>query len=242
MIINLKYQSSHGVRDCGRYAVLLQKTLTEPLMEYNRFLGHNKGGKNWFLSPVFTISMNVCNMSAVLACLSTMALTPCWCSATVAALFLELFEACNNRKTKAFFSKQGAPKWATLQCAPHLCPSLSKLKGRVVCTKKKGGNMPALSKLCLYISPDCWQPWAFTKETIVCLVGRKHGHFVSIISGSLMFNIVGAQHASCIWKQSCSLCPFPSLCTGICPLCPLCRLLNAPGLQCVHTCGGFLFD
>lgn len=122
-------------------------------MEYNRFLGHNKGGKNWFLSPVFTISMNVCNMSAVLACLSTMALTPCWCSATVAALFLELFEACNNRKTKAFFSKQGAPKWATLVRPTFMSPSVQTEGESCLQPQKRRGETCPLFLNCVFISP-----------------------------------------------------------------------------------------
>lgn len=166
---------------------------------------------------------------------------PCWCSYTVAARSVELCEVCNDGKTKAYFSERGALEWVAVLRAPPpppplpLCPNWRrKLSER---REKRGGGMkPTVFKLCLYVSPDCECATAFHNGGH-CLFG---GESVGILFQSFLKVLCLTRRGlstSCGWRQACSLCPFPRLSAGICPLCPLCRSSGGSGLLLVHTCG-----
>lgn len=58
--------------------------------------------------------------------------------------------------------------------------------------KRRRGERPTVFKLCLNVSPDYVCAMAFYNGGH-CFGGRKRGHLVSFISGSLMFDIVGAK-------------------------------------------------
>lgn len=116
-----------------------------------------------------------------------------------------------------------------------LCPNWRrKLSER---REKRGGGMkPTVFKLCLYVSPDCECATAFHNGGH-CLFG---GESVGILFQSFLKVLCLTRRGlstSCGWRQACSLCPFPRLSAGICPLCPLCRSSGGSGLLLVHTCG-----
>lgn len=112
-------------------------------------------------------------------------------------------------------------------------PSVSQLKEKVVCglerkEREEGGEYGPLFSNCVFMSPlTVSVPQHFTMEAIVCL-GEKawvfcFNHFLKVLCLTRW-----GLSTSCGWRQACSLCPFPCLSTGICPLCPLCHPLNAP--------------
>lgn len=147
-----------------------------------------------------------------------------WCSNTVEAWAVESCEVCNDRQTHTYFSEQEALKWAAVL---HICPNWSRqLSVAWRGEKERRGNMAHSFQTVSLCLPWLWVCHSISQWKPLFVWGRKRGYFVSIISGSLVFETVGVQNF--LWLEA-GLFSVPSLClsTGICPLCPLCRPLNA---------------
>lgn len=136
--------------------------------------------------------MRVFTFSAYTPSASLMAQASRRCTNTAAARAGESCEVCNDRQTDAYFSEQEALKWAAVLHAPNLCPNWSRqLSVAWRGEKERRGNMAHSFQTVSLCLPWLWMCHSTSQWRPLFVWGRKRGYFVSIISGSLMFETVG---------------------------------------------------
>lgn len=188
------------------------------------------------------VSVDVCYMSAV-----QRAFLP-WLGPPVGALILLqpgplscVRSLTTGRQRHIFWTGGSKVGGSVANPPPRLWPNWRrKLSVALRGEKERRGMWPTVFKLCLYVSADCECATAF-HNGVHCLFG---GESVGILFQSFLEVSCLTRwglSTSCGWRQACcSLCPLPCLSAGICPLCPLCRPLNAL-IYCMFTPVEFWF-
>lgn len=93
---------------------------------------------------------------------------------------VELCEVSGDKKTKGIFFRAGAPEWA------------GALPGLVNVPSERERGEPFSN--CVFMSPLAVSVPQHSTMAPLFVWGRERGYSVSIISGSLMFDVVGAKH------------------------------------------------
>lgn len=189
----------------------------------------------------FTFSVDVCNMSAVQRAFLT------WLRPPVGALILlqpgplGCVRSVTTGRQRHIFLSGGLPSGRQCCVPPVYVPTEGEsCLWPWVEIKGGGGIWPTVFKLCLYVSPDCERATAFHNGGHCLFGGESVGVLFQSFLQVLCLTRWGLS-TSCGWRQPCSLCPFPCLSTGICPLCPLCHPLNAL-IYCMFTPVDFFND